>query len=45
MKITWIRKMGKKISNSLEGAFDSTVGELFDKMDEDNREDYGRTDN
>ena len=45
VKITWIRKMGKKISNSLEGAFDSTVGELFDKMDEDNREDYGRTDN
>ena len=45
VKITWIRKMGKKISNSLEGAFDSTVGELFDKMDEDNREDYDRTDN
>ena len=36
VKITWIRKMGKKISNSLEGAFDSTVGELFDKMEEDN---------
>ena len=36
VKITWIRKMGKKMSNSFERAFDNTVGELFDKMEEDN---------
>ncbi len=32
-RITWTTKLRKKISNSLEGAFDSTVGNLFDSME------------
>lgn len=32
-KITWTDKLKKKISNGLEGAFDSAVGNLFDSME------------
>lgn len=32
-KITWTTRLRRKISNRLEGAFDNTVGNLFDSME------------
>ena len=30
--VTWIRKQTKKVGEAAEGAFDSTMGGLFDDM-------------
>ena len=30
--VTWIRKQTKKVGEAAEGAFDSTMGSLFDDM-------------
>ncbi|MBR1488972.1 MAG: hypothetical protein IJ603_08885, partial [Bacteroidales bacterium] len=30
--VTWIRQQGKRVSEAAEGAFDNTIGDIFDGM-------------